>query len=141
MTRNSCDPQPAVILPLESFTPTSLTDRQWTLARPVVLAAVLSIPNLPTKQHKQYASQLCRFLAASTWDRTFTPDLHALLTERALGSLVSAEQIPGVSAAARGTYRGVLRRIGRATGSIPAASPAPPRTGLPVILVDSSTGS
>ncbi len=128
MSNKSFDFQASPPEPLEEFTPTSLTDGQWQAARPVVQAAVRSIPNLPTKQHKPYASRLCRFLAASTWDRTGTPDLHALLTERAIGSLVSAEQMPGVSAAARGTYRRVLRRIGRATGSIPAANPAPPRT-------------
>lgn len=128
MSNKSHDFQTAEPEPLKTFTPTSLTDGQWLIARPIVLAAVRSIPNLPSKQHKPYASRLCRFLAASTWDRTGTPDLHALLTERAIGSLVSAEQMPGVSAAARGTYRRMLRRIGRATGSIPTANPAPPRT-------------
>ncbi len=112
--------------PLDGFTPTSLTAAQWRLARPGVLAAVRSIPGLPLKQHKPYASRLCRFLAVSAWDRTSAPDFGALLTDKAVGSLVSAAGMPDLNPSARGTYRKVLRRIGRTSGSIPVRSPSTP---------------
>lgn len=109
--------------PLDAYVPSSLTREQWRLARPVVLAAIASIPDLPVKQHKPYASRLCRFLALGNWDQTSRPDLCVLLTEKAIHILVAAG-IGGVEGASRGTYQRVLRRIGRHVGAIPVR-PAP----------------
>lgn len=105
-----------------SFSPTCLTNAQWALASEPVLKAISSVPDLSLRQQGLYASRLCAFLAASSWDRMSVPDLAGLLTVEGVSEAVSADRLPQLSPRSLARFRTDLRRIGRGIGSVPAVA-------------------
>jgi hypothetical protein len=98
------------------FTPRSLTDAEWALARPVVTAVVVGAEPSSMEQAKLLASRLCAFLAwlpACDWDRTSAPDLAAALTDGRIRLFTSPAGMPRGKKSSRDRTRVILRRCAR----------------------------
>lgn len=105
---------------LSRYQPRSLPAAAWRVGRADVLAAVRATQPPTRDMGLALCSELCRFLAAcSTWDRTNSSELCALLTEDAIERFVSGDAARTLTEATRRIYRASLRRVGRAIGSIP----------------------
>ena len=125
------------------FTPRSLTDAEWALARAAVTAAVVAADPSSVEQARLLASRLCGFLAwlpAGDWDRACAPDLAAALTDGRIGLFASTAGMPRSQKSSRDRVRVTLRRctrgmsgVGRVRGGRAASAPAAARAFWPVV--------
>ncbi len=119
---------PGVLARLDRYRPSSLSGREWTLAGPVVRAAVVAAGPTDAEDAKGLVSRLCLLLAGPCgWDRTTAPDLTGLLGEAGIAAHLDRLRAAGKAGKTRENHRADLRRLARAVAGLPPRQPAAPR--------------